>query len=450
MTKTGATAFSSSVQFQTVDGTATVADNDYASNSGTLNFGPSDTTMQITVQVNHDFKPESDEAFTVNLFGAVGATISDADGTGTIQNDDNQPNVVYVDKNFTGPIGSDPDGPTGPATAIGYDAFATIQEGVNGVAGNGTVNVAAGNYPENVTVPKSLSLLGPNTSVDPNTGTRVAEAVVRPAVTETSGQGSTSGTIFRLGTGSGHIDVTVKGFTLDGNNPLLTNGRTLNGVQVHTGAGIINSIGSFDTNPGAYDVKMIVQNNIIQNLERYGVLADGVPSTTPSAGTDVSFNKIDNLPSGNNFGGGRGRGVAFEENVYGSCTFNVMTRVNVGWQDDNYYLASPGAGTVVDNNQIHTYHRGIFHNLQYQSATAATITNNQIFAETTGDFPASTTNFGVELATIQSAVGVTVTNNNSTGNVYGILLWNVPTTSTITVSGGTAYRESVRCPRHFE
>jgi hypothetical protein len=46
VTKTGTTALSSSVQFQTVDGTATLADNDYASNTGTLNFGPSDTTMQ--------------------------------------------------------------------------------------------------------------------------------------------------------------------------------------------------------------------------------------------------------------------------------------------------------------------------------------------------------------------------------------------------------------------
>ena len=106
-------------------------------------------------------------------------------------------------------------------------------------------------------------------------------------------------------------------------------------------------------------------------------------------------------------------------------------------QDDNYNLASPGAGTVIDHNEIHTYHRGIFHNLQYQSASDATITNNSIFAETSGDFPASSTNFGIELASIQSAVGVTVTGNNSTNNVYGILLWNLPTTANIIVSGGT-------------
>ncbi|MBK8195611.1 MAG: right-handed parallel beta-helix repeat-containing protein [Lewinellaceae bacterium] len=297
-----------------------------------------------------------------------------------------------------------------------------------------SIEVPAGTYVENVTITKSLNILGPNAAIDPNTGIRVTEAIVKPAVIAL--EPVTTGAIFRLGTTS-HIDVTIKGLTIDGSNPALGAGRTLNGVAVHTGAGIVNSIGSFDVNPGGRDVKMTIQNNIIKNLERYGVLADGVTPAVALAGTDVSHNKIDNLPSGNNFGGGRGRAIAFEENHYGSATYNVISRVNVGWQDDNYYLSSPGAGTVVDNNTISTYHRGIFHNLQYSNATDATISNNSISVETSGDFSASTSNFGVELASIQSAVGATVTNNNSAGNVYGILLWNLPTTADITVSGGT-------------
>jgi hypothetical protein len=70
VTKTGATGLASSVQFQTVDGTATVADNDYAFQSGTLNFGPADTAMQVTVLVNGDATVEPNEAFTVHLLGA--------------------------------------------------------------------------------------------------------------------------------------------------------------------------------------------------------------------------------------------------------------------------------------------------------------------------------------------------------------------------------------------
>src|SRR5262249_54926592 len=166
---------------------------------------------------------------------------------------------------------------------------------------------------------------------------------------------------------------------------------------------------------------MVVRNNIIQNLERYGVLADNTPARPAVAGTIVSHNKIDNLPSGNNFGGSRGRGVAFEENVYGTGNFDGKKRVNVRWQDDNYNLASPAAGTLVDHNTIHTYHRGIFHNLQYQNATAATISNNNLFVDNSG-LGADANSFGLEIISIASAVGVTVTNNNDTGNAYGILI----------------------------
>ena len=86
VTKTGAGA--AGVDFTTVDGTATTADNDYQPNSGTLNFASGDGTQTIIVKVNGDTNVESNEAFTVNLSNASDATIPDADGTGTIQNDD--------------------------------------------------------------------------------------------------------------------------------------------------------------------------------------------------------------------------------------------------------------------------------------------------------------------------------------------------------------------------
>ena len=54
VTKTGSTALSSSVDYQTVDGTA-VAPDDYTANTATtLSFGPSETTKQVTVLVNGD------------------------------------------------------------------------------------------------------------------------------------------------------------------------------------------------------------------------------------------------------------------------------------------------------------------------------------------------------------------------------------------------------------
>ena len=97
VTKTGSTALSSSVDFETVNGTATVADSDYQATNGTLTFAANETTKQITVLVNGDTTFEPDEAFTVHLSNASGATISDADGTGTIVNDDAAPSFAIDD-----------------------------------------------------------------------------------------------------------------------------------------------------------------------------------------------------------------------------------------------------------------------------------------------------------------------------------------------------------------
>ncbi len=70
-------------------------------------------------------------------------------------NFDPLPPVTYVDGTWVGTAaGADPDG-AGPAISFGYDAFDTIQGGINGVAVGGTVNVAAGNYIEDVNVNKA-------------------------------------------------------------------------------------------------------------------------------------------------------------------------------------------------------------------------------------------------------------------------------------------------------
>ncbi|PYJ06769.1 MAG: hypothetical protein DMF06_17445, partial [Verrucomicrobia bacterium] len=88
VTKSGSTTLDSSVDFETQDGTAMSADLDYDSNAGTLDFAPTDTTMTVTVLVNGDTAPELNERFTVHLLNPINAEIGNADGTGTITNDD--------------------------------------------------------------------------------------------------------------------------------------------------------------------------------------------------------------------------------------------------------------------------------------------------------------------------------------------------------------------------
>jgi uncharacterized repeat protein (TIGR01451 family) len=76
------------VDYGTADGSATVADNDYQAQSGTLTFLAGQTSQTIGVVVNGDTKPEPDETFLVNLTNSNNARITDAQGIGTIVNDD--------------------------------------------------------------------------------------------------------------------------------------------------------------------------------------------------------------------------------------------------------------------------------------------------------------------------------------------------------------------------
>lgn len=75
------------------DGTATVSDNDYLDNDGTIVFtGAAGELLQITVLVNGDMKVEANETFTVNLgafiLAPAGVTSAGSPQSGTILNDD--------------------------------------------------------------------------------------------------------------------------------------------------------------------------------------------------------------------------------------------------------------------------------------------------------------------------------------------------------------------------
>ena len=77
-----------SVNYKTVNSSATTSNNDYVAKSGTVYFAPGETSKTITVSIKGDTKKEKDEQFYVNLSSAVGGAISDAQGVGTILNDD--------------------------------------------------------------------------------------------------------------------------------------------------------------------------------------------------------------------------------------------------------------------------------------------------------------------------------------------------------------------------
>lgn len=76
-----------SVIYNTQDGTAT-AGSDYKAAGGTLIFNAGETRKTIDVIVNGDALYEASETFFVHLMNAANASIVDAQGQGTITNDD--------------------------------------------------------------------------------------------------------------------------------------------------------------------------------------------------------------------------------------------------------------------------------------------------------------------------------------------------------------------------
>jgi hypothetical protein len=87
-----------SVNYTTADGSATLSDNDYQTQSGTVTFAPGETSKTITILVNGDRRGESNETFFVNLTAATNAVIIDGQGVGTIVDDEPRISINDVSK----------------------------------------------------------------------------------------------------------------------------------------------------------------------------------------------------------------------------------------------------------------------------------------------------------------------------------------------------------------
>jgi len=145
VTMLGSSSQTVTVQARTADGSAE-AGSDYTALSPTLlTFGPGVTSQTVTVQVDGDRLAEPNERCTVNLSDPANATIADARGEGTIQNDDGVSALTVDD--VTVAEGSGP-GTNAVITvrvspASGRTETVTAQT-VNGTATSGTDYTAIG------------------------------------------------------------------------------------------------------------------------------------------------------------------------------------------------------------------------------------------------------------------------------------------------------------------
>ncbi|HXH95035.1 MAG TPA: Calx-beta domain-containing protein [Thermoanaerobaculia bacterium] len=194
VTLTPAAAFPVTVNYATADGTA-IAGSDYQPASGSLTFTAGQTTKTVTVLVNGDVTTEPNETFVVNLFNPGNASISDAQGLGTITNDDANPSITINDPSVVeGNSGSKSmnfvitlSNPTSTQLSVPFSlADGTANVGTDYQTNSGSFSVFAGN----VTATVSIGING-DTTVEPdetffmNLGSVAGATIAKPQGTGT-------------------------------------------------------------------------------------------------------------------------------------------------------------------------------------------------------------------------------------------------------------------------
>ena len=163
----------------------------------------------------------------------------------------------------------------------------SIQRAIDLATGGDTIHVAAGTYNEQVNIDKSITLVGPNTGIDPNTGSRIPEAIIT---------GSPVGVTVQPEVGV----VTLDGFTVQGYSDWGFRQRyTAAGTE--TPVHVINNI--FDPLANNYWYAVEVNSDgssVLNNLIKAGTAADASNSigivTYDSSNLRIEDNVIGGTP----------------------------------------------------------------------------------------------------------------------------------------------------------
>ena len=310
------------------------------------------------------------------------------------------PNIVWVDDNYTS---GSCDG-----HAWGYDAFAKIQAGINAVAATGTVNVAAGNYPETVAIGKPLTLSGPNAAINPNTGTRGEEAVI---------DGTSLGASDAISVAANNV--TIRGFEIaqrtgravycEGvggvgywvrlrieNNSIhhvsanaLHVVRTYGGVTIAgnriadlTGPAGVDGSGIYfyyDSDPYGYG--NLISGNVITNTTYGGILLNGTKVT-------ITGNTLDTMPQQGIQVAGNSNPVTITGNtITGANALNTLDKGGIRIKVPT--LTSP---ILIENNSINGCFNGIAATSDSTGLVNVTARNNNLAGNSNAGISNSSTN----------------------------------------------------------
>ncbi len=233
----------------------------------------------------------------------------------------------------------------------------------------------------------------------------------------------------------------MDGFVVDGNNAALaSSGVKINGVGPNIDAH--NGIDTLDPINGGQAVSnLTIQNNIVQNVNHDGIaLINAANGSAVSSGSVITGNVVSNFLD---------YGVVLAYNAYADVTYNTITMPDLAEAGVWVYDFTANGATAAEQT-INVAHNtitagqddygGIWANLDYAPNATLYITDNTVNAAAGVTGTDGYTN-GIYLSSLQNGFGAQLSGNSvgATGGQFatGISLWNLPTTNTVTVSGGS-------------
>jgi hypothetical protein len=280
------------------------------------------------------------------------------------------PATVWVDTTYS-------PGSAGGHT-YGYDAFNTVQGGVNGVAAGGNVIVYAGTYTESVNISKHVTVTGAGANTTIINGGDPYTVII------------------------GATDVNFSGFTVT--NPNCTSGSDVSGIVIEPPTGspsniyvydnIIRDIGDPNTpctsygrvgiNIGGPDGPVEVYHNEIYNVKHNGSVGDvwangfsiwGFSSSQPANNVDIHDNYIHDISCPES----KAAGISTQADVKG-----LKLRNNRIENTKDYGIETRGGSqdsTLIQGNQIDgTSSPGIATGIRCSDPFAATVSGNTVTA----------------------------------------------------------------------
>ena len=266
--------------------------------------------------------------------------------------------------------------------------YPTIQAAVDAAVAGQTITVDAGNYPEQVSIFKSLTIKGAQAGVDGRSNARgTGESIVT---------GAASGTFFTSAFKIGGNDVTLDGFTVQGES--ISNATTGAGIVILpnvSGTHIINDIvqnnvaGMYLANASATDGALI-QHNVFRNNNNNA--SDTTQNTGRGIYTDgsISGGVLQNvIIDGNFFTLNLGASdfdvqpaIGLEAATSNSTQTNIQITNNVFDHNGKAVLAMNADHILIDSNVVGNHYDTTSGALRFEGNDHfVTITHNNLYAD---------------------------------------------------------------------